>query len=71
MKREYCPALVAKNIERQAVSILFDIAEEITGISKRDITMSLERYKKYLDLLLNLGVNLPGFKNPLTGKVVS
>lgn len=67
MEREYCPALVAEHIERKAVWVLFDIAEEFTGMSCEQATNSLERHKKYLDLLIGLGVNLPGFKNPLTG----
>jgi hypothetical protein len=68
MQFEYCPALVAEDIQRTAERTLFEIAEDFTKIKPNQVALSLERYRKYLDLLLGLGVNLPGFKNPLTGE---
>lgn len=54
---EYCPLLVAEDLERQAKNALIDAMEPTTGISFNQIIQSsncLENLKKYIDLTLRM-----------------
>ena len=81
----YCPALVAETLQTEAEWAVIKAAEEffpgidnnrlLCGISKPDGSWEcgLETRKKYLDLLIGMVVNFPGYKQPLAriGKEVS
>ena len=69
MPDEHCPALVAEDIQRKAEWVLCGAAEEVFGVSQSDVLCAgLDKYRQWLDLLCKLVVNLPDFRNPLTGK---
>ena len=75
MDDDYCPALVAESIQREAERLIVDSAAEMLGLDfdgkelhHRLLCLGLDKYKQFLDLSVALVVNLPDFKNPLTGK---
>lgn len=70
MPDSYCPALVAEDVLRTAEHVLVEAAEPVFGVSLDQITCYLDKYHQYIDLLCGLVVNLPDFKNPLTGEGV-
>lgn len=54
---EKCPLLVAQSVERDAIKVLCDIMEPITGISHKNIVCSKDGIKKlheYVDITLRL-----------------
>lgn len=68
----YCPALVAETLETQAEWALISAAEEFfPGVTNDKLLCGtatlggLETREKYLDLLIGLVVNAPGYK-PIT-----
>ena len=74
----YCPALMAESLQRDAEHALILAAEEFfPGVTIDKLLCGtadmggLETLRKFLDLLIGLVVNRPGFKNPLTGKAVA
>jgi hypothetical protein len=71
----HCPACVAENLQIKAEHILVECAEKLfPGVTVDRILCGpngLERLKEYLDLLIKLVVNLPDYRNPLTGELVS
>lgn len=60
-----CPALVAENLQRQAEDVLIEAAEEFFPEITKDKLLcmpnSLEQLQKYIDLLVGLVVNAPGY----------
>lgn len=80
----YCPALVAENLQLEAEWALIKAAEKffpgidnnrlLNGIHREDGSWEcgLDVRKKYLDLLIGMVVNYPGYKQPLArmGKAV-
>jgi hypothetical protein len=73
----FCPALVAEEVERQAEHVLIECAAEFfPGVTVNALLCGtkerrgLECYKHFIDLCIGLVVNSPGYRNPLTGKIV-
>ena len=68
-----CPALTAECLQTDAEHILIDAAAEMLGETKdfRDklLCNGMDNWNKFIDLVVGLVVNMPGFKNPLTGEV--
>ena len=69
MKAEYCPALVAENLQITAENLLIESAGAPFGITSSNL-YSLENRQKFIDLNVQLVVSSTGFKNPLTQKEV-
>lgn len=73
----YCPALTAETLQTEAENALIKTAEQffpdctnhrlLCGTKSQG---GLETRRKYLDLLIGLVVNYPGYTNPLTKKAV-
>jgi len=74
LPRGHCPACVAETIQREAEHLLIECAEELCpGVTLDKILCAphgLERLKEYLDIWIKLVVNLPDYKNPLTGELL-
>ena len=51
---EFCPLLTAEYLLTQAELALIMVMEPVTGISHDDAARNLDRYKKYIDILLRL-----------------
>lgn len=73
----YCPALCAESLQTKAENALIKAAGEFFPDCTNDRLLcgtkscgGLETRQKYLDLLIGLVVNAPGYTNPLTGKAV-
>lgn len=67
----HCPALVAKCTLLDAERILVECAEEVFEVTFDQLpSAGLDKLKQYIELMVTLVVNLPDFKNPLTGKSV-
>ncbi len=69
-----CPALTAESLQRDTEHLLVEAMAEMMG-EKDDlvhnlICAGLEKYHQFIDLTVKMVVNMPGFKNPLTGKIV-
>ena len=73
MHDDHCPALVAERLLTIAESALIEAAAEVfEGITvNRLICAGLDKYRRWVDMLCRVVVNLPDFKNPLTGEVVT
>lgn len=64
----HCPALTTESLKSDAERALIDVAEPFIGISNESIWNtkgSLEKRREYLDLLIKLVVNSPGYRSPL------
>lgn len=77
MPDEHCPALVAENLELECEWLLLDVAAEIMDfreggkeLNHRLLCLGLEKRAEFIDLWVKLVVNLPGYRNPLTGASV-
>ncbi len=71
MPASHCPALVAEHLQVKCEWMLIDAAGKPFGITADNIMCSkdgLGNRQKFIDLVVGLVVNAPGFKNPLTGK---
>jgi hypothetical protein len=74
MPEGQCPACVAEHIQVKAEWLICDTAADmldmdITGkeLNSRLLCMGLDKYHEFIDLIVRLVVNLPDFKNPITG----
>lgn len=72
MPDDHCPALVAEDIERQAIALLIDEAAVSLGfdmsgpdLRHKLLCLGLDQYNRFVDLVIGLVVNLPDFRNPL------
>jgi len=72
MPFDHCPALVAENIQNKTQWLICDVAAEMLKmdfdgkeLNHRLLCMGLDKYNQFIDLVVGLVVNLPGFKNPL------
>ena len=71
LKDGECPALVASCVQRQTEHLLIETAAKAIPECK-DVTVGgllcckngLERYQEFVDLLVKLVVNAPGFRRP-------
>lgn len=63
----YCPALVAETLERDATHALILSAQEFMPEVTPNglLCLGLEKYHKFVDLLIGLVVNSPGYTSPL------
>lgn len=66
MPDEHCPALVAEHFQTEVENMLIKAAGKPLGIDH----LYGELRKRFLDLVVRLVVNLPDFRNPLTGQPV-
>lgn len=73
----YCPALCAESLQTEAENALIKAAAQFFPDCTNDRLLcgtktqgGLETRRKYLDLLIGLVVNSPGYMNPLTKKAV-
>lgn len=73
-KPDYCPALIAEHLQVQTEGLLIEAGAEMLGVDEpeqfnnRLLCCGLEKRKEFIDLLCRLVVNLPDFRNPLTGE---
>lgn len=71
MPDDHCPALVAEHIQVKTQWLLIECAAEMMGIenpkdfNNRLLCNGLETHRKFIDLVVGLVVNLPGFESPL------
>ena len=67
-----CPALTAEDIQRKTEQLIVDTAAEMLGQDENFLNdllcAGLDKYHKFIDLVVRLVVNAPDFKNPLTGE---
>lgn len=65
-----CPALTAYGLQIDAEHLLIDAVAEMLGESSELghnlICAGLDKYNQFIDLVVKMVVNMPGFKNPLT-----
>ena len=67
MADEFCPALVAENLLRTTERALIDESGKPFGVSADSLLCArngLENWKKWIDLVCKLIVNLPNFEAP-------
>ena len=69
MEDDFCPALVAENIQTDTEWLIFDAAAEMLKLDfdgkelhHRLLCRGLDEMKKFIDLVVGLVVNLPDFK---------
>lgn len=62
-----CPALTAESLERDAKHLLVEMAQNcIPGVTlKALLSAGLEKYEKYIHLLIGVVVSSPHYKDPL------
>jgi len=69
-----CPALTAECLQTDTEHLVIDSAAEMLGedetFRNKLLCNGFDSYRKFIDLVVGLVVNTPGFKNPLTGEVV-
>ena len=68
MADEFCPALVAETRLSKIENMLIDASGKALGVGSNSPGMYLERRKRYIDLVVGMVVNMPGFRNPLDKK---
>jgi hypothetical protein len=71
MPSDYCPALVAEELQRKSEFALIEEAGQPFGITYDRLMSSknpMKNRQDFIDLTTRLVVSLPDFKNPLTGK---
>lgn len=72
MEKEYCPALVAENIQMEAEHLMLDCFAELIkfeggGKTFRHLLLcrGMDEYKRAKELCIKIVVNMPGYKSPL------
>ena len=60
VKKDYCPLLIAQNMERKARDILFDLLQPITGIDPSEI-YQVKHLNEYERIALEMIVNHDNF----------
>jgi len=69
MEKDYCPALVARSMQSNTERLVIECGMRMLGIDDIRITAIYgEKRRRFIDLLVRLVVNMPDFKNPMTGK---
>lgn len=78
MPDTHCPALCAEHLVTQAEWAIETAAAVMLGLpfdgrelNGRLLSLGLEARHKFIDLVVGLVVNLPDFKNPVTGELVN
>lgn len=70
-----CPALTAESLQNDAEHLIIDAVAEMIGdsddLAHNLICAGLDKYYQFIDLAVKMVVNMPGFKNPLTGEVAA
>lgn len=71
----YCPALTAESLQTDTEHILIESTAEMLGIDSEGfvhklLCLGMEKYHAFIDLAVEIVVNAPGFKNPLTNQEV-
>ena len=68
----HSPALTAEHLQTQAQWLIIDTAGEMLGetgdFQHKLLCNGLDKYNQFIDLVVKMVVNMPGFKNPLTGR---
>lgn len=72
MPRDFCPALVAEQLRRDAERrIILAVAGSLTKEQTPEeffnglLCLGIDKFRRFIDLVIGLVVNLPDFKNPL------
>lgn len=70
-----CPALTAESLQSDAEHLIIDAVAEMIGdsddLAHNLICAGMDKYHQFIDLAVKMVVNMPGFKNPLTGEVAA
>ena len=71
LPRGHCPALCAEEVQRDAEHVLIDAAEPFfPGVTLHKLLCAgLDKHREYLDLLMKLVINSPGYVAPKLPKV--
>jgi len=72
MEKDYCPALVAKSLLSDIENKLIEASGRPFKVTNNGLLCSgngkgLENRQKWIDLIVKMVVNAPGFKNPMKG----
>ena len=66
--KDHCPALIAERLQMEAEHALIEAAGPLTGLDDPMLLLQqkdgLEKYKKYVDLILKMMLALPGYVPP-------
>jgi len=66
MQDEYCPALVAENLQRETERLLIEVSGKPFGMDNHKLLCAgLEKRQQWIDLVCQFVVSQPDFKNPL------
>ena len=70
-----CPALIAEDLQMTTERLVIDTGAAFMGEDGGEfhyklLCAGMDKYHAFIDLVCKLVVNLPGFKNPLTGEAV-
>ena len=73
----YCPALRAEHLQTACEHLLIGAVSEAmfperepSRLAHGLLCMGLDKYKHFIDLTVSMVVSAPGYKNPLTGKLI-
>lgn len=65
-----CPALTAEHIQTKTEHLIIETTAEMLGekddLAHNLICAGLDKYHQFIDLVVKMVVNMPGFRNPLT-----
>lgn len=61
MQTDYCPALVAENLQREVENLLINASGKPIGVSCSDL-IGLDLRRKWIDLIVKAVVNMPYFR---------
>jgi len=71
MPVEHCPALVAENFQTECEWAILDASADMLGLefdgkelNHRLLCLGLEKREAYIDIVVKLVINRPGFKRP-------
>lgn len=77
MPEDHCPACVAEVLQTKAEHLIIENAAEMlkVGIDAEQfrhklLCLGLDEYRRFINLCVGLVVNLPDYKNPITGEVI-
>jgi len=66
LPKDHCPALTAESLQRDAEHLIVEVAADyFDGITVHKlICCGLEKYHKFIDLIVGMCVNHPDFEAP-------
>jgi len=70
-----CPALTAESLQSDTERLIIEAAAEMLGetgdFHHTLLCNGLDKYNQFIDLVVKMVVNMPDFKNPLTGEKIA